>query len=216
MRIPGTTDALHYIYEHVVKEPKGFGWIRERILATDWPIHIGPEEGRLFQFFIKLGGYKRILEIGTHAGYSTLWMADILPEDGHIWTIEKEKNRLRMARETFSYFPQHASKITLLEGKGMDVLPSIESLEFDFAFIDADKLNYFNYFNWVDQRLRSGGMLVFDNTFLSGAVYGPTDQRISPSALESVQLLNKTLGSSEKYLPLMLPTQEGLTLAIKL
>ena len=88
---------------------------------------------------------------------------------------------------------------------------------FDMVFIDADKLNYSNYLNWAEQHVRKGGLIIGDNTFLSGAVYGePTTDRISPSALKSVHEFNQRLGNSTLYASTMLPTKEGWTMGIKL
>lgn len=210
--------SLQYIYDNVVKEDSDLSWIRERILAADWPIHIAPEEGRLLQVLIKLGGIKKIVEIGTHAGYSTMWMAMALPVSGHIFTIERDKNRISMARETFLHFEEYTSKITLLEGKALDVLSALEKEgPFDMVFIDADKLNYMNYLSWAEQNVRSGGLVIGDNTFLSGAVYGnPSTGRISPSALKAVQDFNQRIGDPDLYCGVMLPTKEGWTMGIKL
>lgn len=209
---------LAYIHEHVIHEPDEFKWVKERILATDWPIHISPEEGRLLQLLIRLGGYKRIVEIGTHAGYSTLWMATALPHDGRIFTIERDKNRIRMARETFQHNPASSDKITLLEGKALECLTTIEHEgPFDMVFIDADKLNYENYLSWAEQHVRPGGLIIGDNTFLSGAVYGePTTERISPSALAAIHAFNQRMGDPTRFLGVMLPTKEGWTMGIKL
>jgi predicted O-methyltransferase YrrM len=209
--------AIDYIHETVIHEPDALRWIKERILATDWPIHIAPEEGRLLQLLIRLGGFKRIVEIGTHAGYSTLWMAMALPHDGRIFTIERDQNRIRMARETFQHFEEHSPKITLLEGKALDVLKNLEDqAPFDMVFIDADKLNYLNYLTWAEHNVRKGGLIIGDNTFLSGAVYGePTTDRISPSALKSVHEFNQRLGTPALYASTMLPTKEGWTMGIK-
>jgi predicted O-methyltransferase YrrM len=88
---------------------------------------------------------------------------------------------------------------------------------FDMVFIDADKLNYANYLNWVEGHVRVGGLIIGDNTFLSGAVYGEaTTQRISPSALKSVHEFNQRLGDQSRYSSVMLPTKEGWTMGIKL
>jgi predicted O-methyltransferase YrrM len=210
--------SLNYIHKTVVHEPKELEWIKERILTTDWPIHIGPEEGRLLQVLIRLGGFKKIVEIGTHAGYSTMWMAMALSSDGHIFTIERDKNRIRMARETFLHFDHYASQITLVEGPALEMLTTLENQgPFDMVFIDADKLNYLNYLNWAEKNVRVGGLIIGDNTFLSGAVYGePTTQRISPAALEAVHNFNQQLGDQTRYTSVMLPTNEGWTMGVKL
>jgi caffeoyl-CoA O-methyltransferase len=209
---------LNYIRDVFVKEDAGMQWIRERVMATDWPIQIGPEEGRLLQFLIHLVGAKKIVEIGTHAGYSSIWMARALSEEGHIYTIERDKNRARMARETFLHFDEFSENISLLEGKALEVLPEIEEKgPFDLVFIDADKLNYANYLDWAEKNVRKGGLIIGDNTFLSGAVYGePETERISPAALKAMQTFNDRLGDAEKFLGIMLPTHEGWTMGIKL
>lgn len=209
---------LDYIHSTVIHEPEELKWIKERILATDWPIHISPEEGRLLQLLIRLGGYKKIVEIGTHAGYSTMWMAMALPSDGRIITIERDKNRIRMARETFLHFETYAAQIALLEGSALEVLETVENQgPFDMIFIDADKLNYLNYLNWAEKNVRKGGLIIGDNTFLSGAVYGePTTQRISPAALEAIHQFNLRLGDQSQYISVMLPTKEGWTMGLKL
>lgn len=209
---------LKYIRNIVAHESAELAWIRERIAAADWPIHIGPEEGRLLQFIIRIGSFKKIVEIGTHAGYSTMWMAMALPGDGKIFTIERDKNRIQMARETFLHFEKYASQIILLEGAALDMLKTIEKEgPFDLVFIDADKLNYLNYLNWAEQNVRVGGVIIGDNTFLSGAVYGyPTTQRVSEAALKAVHEFNVKLGDPAKYSSVMLPTTEGWTMGIKL
>jgi predicted O-methyltransferase YrrM len=209
--------SLEYIHNTVVHEPEELKWVKERIRATDWPIHIGPEEGRLLQLLIQLGNLKKIVEIGTHAGYSTLWMAIALPSDGHIYTIERDKNRIRMARETFQHCNHLHHAITLLEGSALEVLKTLEDkAPFDMVFIDADKLNYLNYLGWAEQHVRKGGLIIGDNTFLSGAVYGqPSTERISPSALKAVHGFNEQMGDQTRFHSVMLPTKEGWTMGIK-
>ncbi len=209
--------SLEYIHNTVINEPEELKWVKERIRATDWPIHIGPEEGRLLQLLIQLGNIKKIVEIGTHVGYSTLWMAMALPADGHIYTIERDKNRIRMARESFLHCEHLSPAITLLEGAALDVLKTLEGkAPFDMVFIDADKLNYLNYLNWAEQHVRNGGLIIGDNTFLSGAVYGqPSTARISPSALKAVHGFNQYMGDQTRFHSVMLPTREGWTMGIK-
>lgn len=216
--IENPPSSLKYIYETVISEPTELAWIRDRILAADWPINIAPEEGRLLQTLICLGNLKKIVEIGTHAGYSAMWMAMALPQDGHIFTLERDKNRIRMAKETFLHSENYTSRITLLEGIALDTLKTIEKEgPFDMVFIDADKLNYLNYLEWAEKNVRQGGLIIGDNTFLSGAVYGePTTQRISPAALNAVHKFNQRIGDQTKYCSVMLPTAEGWTMGIKL
>lgn len=209
---------INYIRKTFVQEDDDMQWIRDRIIATDWPIQVGPEEGKLLQFLIHLSGAKKIVEIGAHAGYSTIWMAKALPKDGVVYTIERDANRIRMARETFLHFDGFKDNIKLLEGRALDVLPTLEDKgPFDLVFIDADKLNYANYLDWAEKNVRKGGLVVGDNTFLSGAVYGEAEtDRISPSALEAMKSFNARLGESDLFCGVMLPTHEGWTMGVKL
>ena len=122
-----------------------------------------------------------------------------------------------MARETFLHFENYSHQITLLEGKAIDVLQTLKNEPlFDLIFIDADKLNYMNYLTWAEQHIRKGGLIIGDNTFLSGAVYGePTTQRISPSALNAVHEFNQRLGDQTVFSSVMLPSKEGWTMGMK-
>lgn len=209
---------INYIRDIFVNEDAEMLRIRDRVAALDLPIHVGPEEGKLLQFLVRLIKAEKIVEIGTHAGYSTIWMAKALPPGGQIYTIERDANRRRMADATFLRFKEFESNIHLLGGGALDVLPALEEKgPFDLVFIDADKLNYANYLDWAEKNLRKGGLVIGDNTFLSGAVFGePETERISKSALAAMHSFNSHLGSSESFCSIMLPTHEGWTMGIKL
>lgn len=203
----------------MAREPVEFQQITTRIATKgDLPIHIGAEEGRLLQMLIRLGAYKRIVEIGTHAAYSTMFIAQALAADGHLFTLEKDVKRIGMARETLEVMkPHYNCKVTLLEGDALKSLSTISS-GVDMVFIDADKLNYCKYLDWAEANVRRGGLIIGDNTFLHGAVYGEpaAGARISPSALQAMQTFNLRLGDQTKYCSTMLPTAEGWTMGIKL
>ena len=154
--------------------------------------------------------------MGALAGYSTIWLAEALPEDGHIYTIERDKNRIARCRETFKLFPNR-SKITLLEGFASDKLKDLTSKgPFDMIFIDADKLNYATYLDWAEKNIKKGGLIIGDNTLLFGAMYlKEVPDRVSPAAMKSMHAFNNRLANPKKYTSIMIPTEEGLTIAIK-
>ncbi|KAH9260866.1 hypothetical protein BASA81_001333 [Batrachochytrium salamandrivorans] len=166
MRIPQVpAPSLQYVRDVVAKEPLALAQIRHRIAAyKDFEIQIGPEEGRLLQLLIRLGGYRTIVEIGTHAGYSTMFMAQALPQTARIYTLEKDPKRIQMARETFASCP-HECEVTLMEGDALESLKTCPP-NVDMVFIDADKLNYSKYLDWCEIHVRVGGLIVGDNTFL--------------------------------------------------
>lgn len=210
------SDKLTYIRDLFAPEDDFLKSIRNRIEGADFQIQIGPEEGRLLQVFMKMASVKTVVEIGALAGYSTIWLARGLPEDGHVYTIERDSGRIKRCKETFSKFPGQ-DKITLLEGKALERLSDLSSKgPFDMIFIDADKLNYANYLNWAEKNIKKGGLIVGDNTLLFGALYlQEMPDRISPSALSSMKEFNERLADQSKYTGVMIPTEEGLTVAVK-
>lgn len=179
-------------------------------------IQIGPEEGKMLQMFITLHGVKTIVEVGTLLGYSTVWMVRALPEDGHIYTLNKDPSHCRMARQAFMQAGD--LRISMLEGDAHDTLPQLNDKgPFDMIFIDADKLSYNDYLDWAEENVRKYGLIVADNTLLFNTIglkEPPAD--VAPSTWHSMQLFNERLANPEKYFSVMLPTKEGLTVAVKL
>ena len=114
----------------------------------------GRIEARFLKLLARLVGAKRILEIGTFAGYSALSMAEALPEDGELITCEIDPEAIVFAKRYFDLSP-HGKKIALLEGAALDSLKSISG-PFDMAFIDADKENYSNYYEAILPMIRYG------------------------------------------------------------
>lgn len=183
---------------------------------NDRPIAINPEEGKFLQFLIKACNIKTIVEIGTLYGYSTLWLARALPENGKIYTLERDEFNIKTARKNFDKLE---NKITILEGNAEDSLNKLiaDGTEVDMVFIDADKINYLNYLNLSEKILKKGGLIVADNTFLSGAVYlDYLPERVSITAQKNMREFNKRLADSTKYESTMLNTEEGLSIALKL
>ncbi len=140
----------------------------------------------------KAGGAKKIIEIGALGGYSGTWLARALPEDGHLWTLEKSSKHAEVARAAFTKAGV-APRVTLLEG---DALPSLDTLAphapFDFVFMDADPENYVNYFMVVADYLRPGGVLAAHNALAAGKITAPDDARSQGMATFQDALLADT------------------------
>ena len=131
-------------------------------------IQLGPSEAKAVTLLLKLAGARKVVEVGTLAGYSALAMARALPPDGHVWTVEYEPKHARVARENVAAAGE-SGRITVLEGAALDVLPGLERLgPFDAVFVDADKRSYDSYGRWAARNVRPGGLLVGDNAFLFG------------------------------------------------
>jgi predicted O-methyltransferase YrrM len=205
-------DRLDYIRRLFAVETPKLASIRKNTTDKNDQISIHPEEGKLLQLLIRLAKVETVVEIGALAGYSTLWMADALPAGGHIHAFEKDEARAARARENLN-----SPKITLTVGDALKTLATIENkAPFDMVFIDADKLNYLRYLDWAEKNVKKGGLIVADNTLLFDSVWQrEMPDRVRPTALKAMREFNKRLADPEKYTALLLPTAEGLTIAIK-
>lgn len=135
-------------------------------------IAVSPSQGKLLYLLAKMQRARRILEIGTLGGYSTIWLARALPEDGIVVTIEAEKQHCEVARANIARADLSAV-VEFREGKALDVLPELaaEGLEpFDLVFIDADKENTEAYFRWALRLSCVGSAIMVDNVIREGKV----------------------------------------------
>lgn len=206
-------DRLDYIRQLFAPESVAAAQARQSITEDNDRIIIYPEEGKFLQLLIRLSGAKKIVEIGTLAGYSTTWMAEALPEDGHIYTIEKDDKRAELALQNLP-----TKNITLLRGDALSVLETLnDQAPFDMVFIDADKLNYLHYLDWAEKHVKKGGLIIGDNTFLFDAVWQQDmPPRVRETARQAMRDFNKRLADPTKYHGIMLPTEEGMTIGLKL
>ncbi|MBP6985890.1 MAG: O-methyltransferase [Alphaproteobacteria bacterium] len=215
MRTPQPHPRIQYIRDLFAPEDDCLENIRKNIEAEEFPIQVGAEEAKLLQLLIKLSQAKDILEIGTHAAYSTIWMARALPEEGRIFTIENSPARAERARKNI-HNSDVSHKIHLQEGDALKCLATIQD-KWDLIFIDADKINYGNYLDWAETHIRDGGLIIGDNTFLFENVYKDhPDKTVRPAAVAAMKDFNKRLSDPSKYISIMLPTSEGLTIALKI
>ncbi|MZH45890.1 MAG: methyltransferase [Nitrospinae bacterium] len=168
----------------------------------------GRLEARLLKLLARLVGARRIIEIGTFGGYSALSMAEALPEDGALVTCEMDPVAITFARRYFSESP-HGKKITLMEGPALE---SIEKLSgtFDMAFIDADKVNYCNYYEAILPMIRDGGLIAVDNVLWSGRVLDPKDE--SDIAIDQ---FNKRIIEDQRVESVLLTVRDGLNCIVK-
>lgn len=135
-------------------------------------IAVTPSQGKLLYLLARMQRAQRILELGTLGGYSTIWLARALPEDGIVVTIEAEKQHCEVARANVAR-ADLPTLVEIREGNALDVLPELaaEGLEpFDLVFIDADKENTEAYFRWAIRLSRVGAVIVVDNVIREGKV----------------------------------------------
>jgi len=148
---------------------------RFTLTKTPYPSMLtGRVEGKFLQLAVQLSRAQDIVEIGTFTGYSALAMAEVLPPDGKILTIEHDPEHARIARGFFDRSPS-SNKITLRLGEALDILQSLPDAKTDFVFIDADKHNYSAYYRESMRLLRNGGLLLADNALWYGRIFDPQD-----------------------------------------
>lgn len=187
------TDPTQTYLANFAQEDEILRWIQSEAQRHGLPtISLQPREGKLLQLLAKASGATKVIEIGALGGYSGTWLARALPENGHLWTLEKSAKHAEVARAAFTKAGVN-SMVTLIEG---DALPSLDSLAehapFDFVFMDADPENYVNYFMVVADYLRPGGVLTAHNALAAGKIAAPDDARSQGMATFQDALLADT------------------------
>lgn len=180
-------------------------------------ISISPAEAQLIRTLLHSHGVKKFVEIGTLTGLSAQYIFEALPEGGELWTLEKDPKHGDMAQQIFSQLDQSKKKIHLVMGDARAELDKISSQgPFDGVFIDGNKAAYFDYLVWAEKNLRPGGLILADNIFLSGAVWGEaTQQRFSEKQIRVMQEFNRRLADPQLFEAAIVPTFEGLYVAVK-
>ena len=178
-------------------------------------MQISPDQGQFMALLLKLIGANRVIEIGTFTGYSALVMAMALPDDGKIICCDKSDEWTSMARR---YWKEAGveSKLDLRLGNALETLDSLietgHANKFDFAFIDADKVNIPNYFERCLTLLRQGGLIAVDNVLWGGSVINPEKQDDDTVAIRA---FNKQIKQDDRVDISLVPIGDGLTLARK-
>jgi predicted O-methyltransferase YrrM len=131
-------------------------------------ISVTPLQGRLLSLLARATGARRILEVGTLGGYSTIWLARALPPDGRLVTLEANPHHADTARANL-LAAGLADRVSVLVGPALDTLPSVEG-PFDLTFVDADKPNNAAYLDWAIRLSRPGALIVLDNVVRQGAI----------------------------------------------
>jgi len=176
---------------------------------TKWPqMQVGHLEGQFLKLMVKAAQAKRVLEIGTFTGYSALALAEGLPENGKVITLDIDPINTQIALEHWKQHPA-GRKIKLILGPALDSLRNLKG-PFDAVFIDADKTNYLNYWNAVLPKVRRGCIVLVDNVLWSGEVLKPRDQNS-----RSLAKFNRTIKSDPRVDCAMLTIRDGITLAVK-
>ena len=210
-------DALYeYLLSVSLREPDVLCRLREE--TAKMPQHnmqISPEQGQFMALLVELTGARKCLEVGTFTGYSTLSVALALPEDGQIVACDISEEFTSRAKPYWQKAGV-AGKIDLRLGPALETLDALiadgESGAFDFAFIDADKVNYQGYFQRALDLIRRGGLILVDNVLWSGAVVDPACDDEDTAAIRA---FNQACADDPRISLSLVPIGDGLTLARK-
>jgi len=202
-------DIEGYAEAHTTPPTELLAELAEETKATlDSPQMLtGPIEGRFLELLVYALAPKRVLELGTYSGYSSISMAAGLPEGGHIDTCEFDETHAEVARRYVGQSP-YADRITVHVGPALETIKQLEG-DFDFVFVDADKENYLNYYEALLPRLAEGGLMALDNTLWSGRVLDDSDDSESTHAIKAI---NDRIASDERVTSVMLTVRDGVTL----
>jgi len=198
-----------YLYSMLPKSSEVLVEMEEYATEHDVPI-VGPAVGRVLQQFALMINARTVFELGSAIGYSTIWWAQAVGENGRVIYTDGDRRNAERAR---SYFDRAgvASRITIHTGDALEVL-SEQKQEFDVIFCDVDKEDYPRVLRLVPSRLRKGGLFIADNVLWSGRVAqkNPTDAHT-----RAILEFNRKLCESSDYYTTILPIRDGLAVALK-
>jgi predicted O-methyltransferase YrrM len=183
--------------------------IAAELREQDVPMQVGPDSGRLLQVLVATLEAQRVVEIGTLAGYSAIWMARGLPPGGCIHTIEVDRRRADNAQRWLER-ARVAGSVTILCGAALEVLPTLEP-PYDLAFIDAVKFEYVDYLEHLLRLVRPGGLICADNVHWGGRVADPS---VTDKDTEGLRGYLQRIATEPRLLSTVLPTGDGLAVSL--
>jgi predicted O-methyltransferase YrrM len=207
-----TTPASLAYAEHFVSEDEILRSARQRGMEVGAP-PILPGGGAALCFLATAINARSVVEVGTGCGVSGLWLLRGMRPDGTLTSVDVEPELQRMARQTFAEAGFSGSRIRLIGGRALDVLPRLADGGYDMVFCDAAKQEYVDYLTESVRMLRQGGIVAFDNALWHDRVADPTQRDADTVAIRE---LGKLVRDDERLRPLMLPLGDGLLAAIKL
>ncbi|MFK0004499.1 O-methyltransferase [Paenarthrobacter sp. NPDC090522] len=190
---PGWVEVERYLTDVVVRpDPAHERALTSAVEAGMPAIEVAPNAGKLLKMLVQVSGATRVLEIGTLAGFSSMWMAQGLPDGGRLVTCEYLQKHADVARANLDAAGV-GDKVEIRVGAALDTLPTLEAEEpFDFVFIDADKENDSNYLDWAIRLGHPGTVIVIDNVIWDGSILEPErDEVNAPGIIRVLDMLGQ-------------------------
>jgi predicted O-methyltransferase YrrM len=192
------TAVDNYITDMLVPSDRALDEALQASVAAGLPpIQVSPNQGKLLHLLAKIQGAKRILEIGTLGGYSTIWLARALPPEGRLITLEYAPRHAEIATANITRAGLQ-NQVEIRLGKALDLLGKIaqeRQAPFDLIFIDADKESIADYFQWALKLSRPGSVIIADNVVRKGAV---VDAASADTAVQGVRRFNEVLSAERR------------------
>jgi predicted O-methyltransferase YrrM len=201
-------DIERYVEAHTGAEPE----LLQQLSRETWQKVINPRmlsghlQGRVLKMFVQMMRAQNILEIGTYTGYSALCMAEGLPADGRLLTIDIN-DELQWIQDKYFSLSAHGHKIERHFGDAQELIPLLP-LDFDLVFMDADKENYLTYYDLLMARLKPGAVILIDNVLWSGKVL--REAHSNDKETQVLQELNRRVTTDERVENVLLPIRDGL------
>jgi len=190
--------AEQYIVEHLLGRDEALDSVLAAAQAAGMPdIQVSPTHGKLLMLLAQMHGAKKILEIGTLAGYSTIWLARALPAEGKLVTLEFDPKHAAVARGNIAK-AGFAERVEVRVGSALDTLPLLKAEgtgPFDFVFIDANKTGYSDYLGWALQLTQRGSVIVADNAVQAGRI---ADADSDDTTVQAIRSFIEKLGAEPR------------------
>jgi predicted O-methyltransferase YrrM len=169
--------------------------LRASVAAGLPAINVAPNQGKFLQLLARMQGAKKILEVGTLGGYSTLWLARALPAGGKLVTLEFEPKHAEVAKKNIAYAGL-SDRIEIHVGPAIKSLPTlVNQAPFDFVFIDADKISTLDYFQWALKLTKTGSVIIVDNVVRDGNIIDPNSD---DEGVHGVRKFNEFLAKEKR------------------
>ncbi len=206
-----TPDLEDYILAHSDPEPETLRQVdrESNLRLVNGRMCSGHLQGRLLKMLVRLTGARRILELGTFSGYSALCLAEGMPEEGELHSIEVDDELEEFILSNWNGDP----RLHLHIGDAEEIMPSWPNGYFDLIFIDADKRRYLEYYAEAKRLLSPGGLIIADNTLWSGHIADPAYDRDAQT--RALRRFNDLVAADTEVEKVILPMRDGITLIWK-
>lgn len=205
------TEIHEYVNRLFAPEDEELQWVQQTSREHGLPpISVQPFEGKLLQILVHLTGARKAVEIGTLGGYSGIWLARALPDEGQLFTLDISEKHAQVARAAFDRAGL-SDKVEIWVGDANENLHRLnEGGPYDFIFIDADKTSYPQYLTWSIDNLRKGGIVCAHNALRRGAVIHPEGE--DNRALAE---FNRRIAEDDRLMGHLLTIGDGLAVGVR-